>query len=192
MMTDEAKDRSEGIDNAFAGVMGYDKWPKETIAFHRARNALSVKYLKDRKNGKSDLDSVVAEFRAIETEYLVHVGDDEEIAQDVRRIIAGMIFEAAWYLDEPFETCQRYWNEVVELGYWGIDRQAAMTGSFAVCCSEYGQTDLGLATLDPLIAELERLRAEPAVTQQAAEYYDYELDSLRKLRARLEAERAPG
>ncbi len=189
-MTDDAKDGSEGNDNAFAHVMGYDKWPKETVAFHRARNALSVKYLKDRKNGKGNLASVVAEFRAIESEYLRHVGDNEEIAPDVRRIIAGMIFEAAWYLDEPFETCQRYWNEVVDLGYWGIDRQAAMTGAFAACCSEHGQTDLGLATLDPVIAELERLRAEPTVTPKAAEYYDYELDSLRKLRASIEAERA--
>ena len=48
---------------------------------------------------------------------------------------------------------------------------------------------MGLALLEPLIADLERLGAEPTATKQEVDYYDYELESLQKLRARLEAER---
>jgi hypothetical protein len=75
------------------------------------------------------------------------------------------------------------------LGFYRIERQISMTWFFADSCREHGHTDLGLALLDPLIVELERLRAEPTVTTQLAEYYDYELEPLRKLRAKLEAQK---
>ncbi|HRI72413.1 MAG TPA: hypothetical protein PK156_49600 [Polyangium sp.] len=190
-MTDTANDESENDSDVIGKLMGYDKWPEEVaIAFDHARGVLSAKYLKDRKDGRGNFASVLAEFSALESEYLVRVGDIEENAQQVRRIIAEMIFEAAWYLDEPFETCQRYWNEVVQLGFYGVERKALITGVFVACCRQHGQTDLGLANLDPLIAELERLRAEPATTKLAAEYYDYTIESLQRARARLEAERA--
>ncbi|MBK9259949.1 MAG: hypothetical protein IPM54_08955 [Polyangiaceae bacterium] len=49
------------------------------------------------------------------------------------------------------------------------------------------EVDIGLGVLDPLIAELERLAADPATTKQAARYYRQEVDKLGELRAKLEA-----
>jgi hypothetical protein len=189
-MTYQVMAESKGDDD-LAELMGYDKWPEDVaIAFDRARGVVSLKYLKNRKNQKIDFTSVVADFRALESEYLVRVGDNEENAQQVRRIITEMLLQMAQDLDQPFETCQRYWNDLVQLGFYRIERRCNKTWLFADCCREHGQTELGLAVLDPLIVELERLRAEPTVTEQAAKYYDQELGYLRKLRAKLEAERA--
>ena len=137
----------------------------------------------------NDFASVVTDYRAIEAEFLVHMGDNEENAQQVRRIVAEFLFCAARDKDQPFETCQRYWNDLQRLGFYRIERQVDLTGLFAICCREHGQTELGLAVLDPLIAELERLRAEPTVTEFAAEYYEERLASLRRNRARLEAQK---
>ena len=186
-MTEEIKDESENDGSAIAELMGYDKWPRDvSIAFDRARGVASVKYL---KNKEIDFRAIVADYQAIEAEYLVHFRDNEENARQVRRIMTAMLLQAAWDKDQPFETCQRYWNDLVQLGFYRIERQCLLTGSFAVCCHDYGQTELGLALLDQLIVELKRLRAEPTVTMQAAHYYDHEFRSLRKLRAKLEAQK---
>jgi hypothetical protein len=186
-MTDEANDESESDEGGIGELMGYDKWPRDvSIAFDRALGVATLKYL---KNKEVDFASVVADYRAIEAEFLPRVGDNEENAQQVRRRVTEHLLQAAWDKDQPFETCQRYWNDLLQLGFYRIERQCLQTGSFAVCCHDYGQTELGLAVLDPLIVELKRLRAEPTVTMLAAHYYDDEFRSLRKLRARLEAER---
>jgi hypothetical protein len=156
------------------------------MAFERARGVASVKYI---RNKEIDFASIVAEYRAIEAEFLAHFLDNEENAQQVRRIMTEMLLQAAWDKDQPFETCQRYWNDLLQLGFYRIERQSNQTWLFAEICREHGQTELGLAVLDPLIAELERLRAEPTVTTQATKFYDQELESLRQLRARLEAQK---
>jgi len=187
-MTDKAKDESESDDSGIVELMGYDKWPRDvSLAFDRALGVASLRYI---KNKEVDFASVVANAQAIETEFLVRIGDNEENAQQVRRRVAEFLLQAARDKDQPFETCQRYWNDLLQLGFYRIERQCNETWLFAEICREHGQTDMGLAVLDPLIAEVERLRAEPSVTDFAAEYYDQELGYMRKLRAKLEAERA--
>lgn len=183
-MTDEPNDESESGGDSIAELQGYDKWPEDVaIAFERAHGVASL------KNIKTDFTSALADYRAIEAEFVVRVGDNEENAQQVRRIMAEMLLEKAWQTEEPFETCQRLWNDLQRLGFYRIERQCFMTWYFADCCRAHGQMNMGLAVLNPLIAELERLRAEPSVTKLAAECYDDRLVSLRKLRARLEAQR---
>jgi hypothetical protein len=188
---DETNNESEGGGDAIAELFGYDKWPRDvSIAFDRSLGVASLKYVKKiLKNIDVDFASVVAEFRAIEAEFLVRIGDNEENAQQVRRIVTEMLLDAARDTDQPFETCQRYWNDLVQLGFYRIERQCLKTALFAITCGKHGHTETGFALLDPLIAELERLRAEPTVAKQAVEYYDGELVSLRKLRARLEAQK---
>ena len=187
-MTDEPKDESESGDDALGELMGYDKWPEDVaIAFERARGVASVKYIRNRE---VDFASIVADYRAIEAEFLVHFRNNEENAQQVRRIMTEMLLQAAWDKDQPFETCQRYWNDLQQLGFYRIERQCNETWLFAKICCEHGHTEIGLAVLDPLIAELERLRAEPTVATFAVGYYEDEIGYLRKLRAKLEAERA--
>ncbi len=186
-MNDETKDDSESSDDVMGKLMGYDKWPQSVaVAFEQARGAAHVKYVRDKTLAFA---SVVAEFRAIEAEFVAHFRDDEENAQQVQRIITDMLLEAAWDKDQPFETCQSYWNDLQPLGFYRIERQCDATWLFGEICREHGQTDIGLAVLDPLITELERLRAEPNVSDWTAEYYEERLVAMRKLRARLEADR---
>ncbi len=184
-MTDEPKDESESDGSGIGELMGYDKWPEDiSIAFDRALGVVMLKWR------KTNADSAIADYRAIEAEFLVRIGDNQEIAQQVRRLVTEMLLSMAWQKDQPFEACQRYWNDLQQLGFYRIERQCFMTWFFADCCREHGHTDMGLAVLDPLIAELERLRADPSVTVQATKFYDQELEPLRKLRARLEAQKS--
>lgn len=187
-MTDEANKEGKFDDSVVVKIMGFDKWPRDvSLAFDRALRVASLKYIKD---DNITYASAVADFRAIETEYLKHFEENSESALQVRRIIAEKIFMAAWDKDEPFETCQQRWNDVVQLGFYCIEREDLETGLFAAICLDFGQIDLGLSVVDPFIAKLERLRAEPNLTAQAIKYYNTEIESFRKLRARLEAERA--
>jgi len=135
-----------------------------------------------------DMDFVIAakEYRDLLDEFLPKIGHHEDLAIEFRRRIAETILVLAYQENEPFEMCQHVWNDLLELGFSTIECQCLMTHFFVKCCGKYGQTDIGLAVLDPLIAELERLRAEPTVTKLAAEHYEEELESLRKLRAKLE------
>ncbi len=184
-MTDEAKDEPESDGGSIAELMGYDKWPEDvSIAFDRVLGVAK------RTNRRTEFVSTVADYRAIEAEFLVRIGDNEENAQQVRRRVSEHLLSMAWQKDQPFETCQRYWNDLQALGFYRIERQSWMTWFFVDSCRQHGQTDTGLAVLDPFIAELERLRADPSVTVQATKFYDQELEPLRKLRADLEAERA--
>ncbi len=188
-MPHQAMAESKG-DDPLGELMGYDKWPRDvSFAFDRARGVVSVKYIKNRKNLKNDFASVVAEFRALEAEYLIRLEDNAENAQQVRRIITEMLLQAATDTDQPFETCQQYWHDLQQLGFYRIERRCNETWLFADICLEHGQTDLGLGVIEPLIVELERLRGEPTVAELAAEYYDQELGYLRKLRAKLEAQK---
>lgn len=182
-MTNEAE---AGEGDPIAELMGYDKWPRDVaIAFDRARGVATLKYL---KNADIDFASIVADFRALEAEFVVRVCDNEENVQQVRRIITEMLLQAAWDKEQPFETCLQYWHDLQGLGFYRLERRCLKTGLFAVICLHYGRTAMGLALLDPLIAELGQLRVEHAATKQDVDYYDYEIESMGKVRARLEAQ----
>jgi hypothetical protein len=188
---------SKGGDD-IAELMGYDMWPFDvSIAFDRALGPVVIKYIKDRKkliedrnNGTFTFDTVIADFRNLEAEYVERLQGNAENMQQVRRIITERLLMVSEALDEPFETHQQLWSELQRLGFYRIERQCTNTLNFARVCREHGKTDLGLEVLDPVIAEVERLRAKPNLTKWATEYYDQEIESLQKLRARLEAERA--
>jgi hypothetical protein len=180
---------SNGGDDV-AELMGYDTWPQDiSHAFDHALGVTAVKYLKNRENRTFAFNEVIADYRTLEADYVAQLGTDTENALQVRRIIAEKLIFMAWALEQPFETCQQYWHELQQLGFYRIERKINETFFFADICREHGRTDLSLEVLAPVIAEVERLRAEPNLTQWATEFYEQELESLRKLRARLEAER---
>lgn len=177
-------------DTNIIEIMGFDKWPRDiALAFDRALGDLSLKYLKSRKNRTFEFGVVVADFRALEAQYLDRFLDNEENRLELRRIITEYLLRMAKDLGEPFEACELYWQDLLKLGFSSIEREGLQTGAFAACCLSFGRIDLGLAVVDPLVAKLQRLNADPAATEQAREYYAEEIDSFRKLRARLEAER---
>lgn len=180
---------AESNGDDLAELMGYDKWPREvSLAFDRALGVVSVKYLKDLENRTFSFAAVVADFRALEVEYAMSVGDEENVKQ-VRRIITEKLLQMTSNLDEPFETSQLFWHELQALGFYRIEREINNTWMFAEICREHGQTDVGLSVIEPVIAKVEALHAKPGITQWATEYYEQELGYLRKLRVRLETER---
>lgn len=186
-MSDERLDDTNGLDKAQDERTEYEKWAEGVfLALSRARGAASVRYIRDKT---IDFDSVVAEYRAIEAEYLAHFRDDEKNTYHVRRIMTEMLLQATWDKDQPFETGERYWNDLRQLGFYNIDRECNATFLFGEICRDHRQIDTGLGVVDALIAKLERLRAEPIVGDWDAEDYDRELVAFRKLRARLEADR---
>lgn len=171
-------------------LMGYETWPEDiSHAFDHALGVTSVKHLKDRENKTIIFAEVVADFRALEADYVAKLGTETENALRARRIITEKLIFMAWALEQPLETCQQYWHELQQLGFHRIERKINETSFFADICGEHGHINLGLEVLAPVIAEVERLRAEPNLTQWATEFYDQELASLGRLRARLEAER---
>jgi hypothetical protein len=183
---DEGKISSEEESDAyFAEVAGYDRWPEDVaIDFSQALTLATI------NSFRVDFATTVAEYRAIEAKFLPRFGNHAENAQQVRRHITEMVLDAAMTKKEPFETCLGYWNELLQLGFYRIERRCRATWSFADCCRTHGQRDIGLAVLNPLMDELERLRAEPDVTKPASEYFRHELETLGKLRAKLEAQSA--
>lgn len=181
-LQDEELATDEETDQYIAEVAGYDKWPRDvSIDFDGALGLATV------KSFRVDFASAVEEYRAIETEYLARIGNDEENAQQVRRHIIEMLLRTAIDKKEPFDTCQKLWNELLHLGFYRIERECRNTWYFGHGCRKHRQTEIGLGVLAPLIAKLERLLADPTVTKPAADYYEHELDGLEKLRAELEA-----
>ena len=83
-----------------------------------------------------------------------------------------------------------YWEDVVRLGIVEFEVRCTMDWYYAECCRRNKRPEMGLAMLEPLIAELQRLRAEPNVGKADAWHYRQELENMGKLRARLEALRA--
>lgn len=161
-----------------AEVAGYDKWPEGVgLAFDRALCEATV------QNVRVDFDEAVAKYRAIESEFLPRVGIDEENAKQVRRHIVELILDAALVKQQPFEVARQWWNTLVELGFYRLERQCRVTWSFASACIDWGQKAFAREILAPLIAELERLQAASDVTASATEYYRHQLDLLRKLYA---------
>lgn len=186
-MSDERNDDTNTVGKAPDERTEYEKWAEGVfIAFGRAREAAHVRYIRDKT---IDFVSIVATYRAIEAEYLAHFRDDDENTYHVRRITTELLLQATWEKDQPLETGERYWNDLRQLGFYNIDRQCFATLLFGEICRDHGQTDTGLAVVDAFIAELERLRAEPNVSDWDAEDYDEKLGGMRKLRARLEADR---
>jgi hypothetical protein len=134
-----------------------------------------------------DFADVVREYKLVEEEFVRRAPDNEFHVRETRRRVAEAIFtEAA--RREPFDVCQKWWDELRAVGFTNIDRTCTMSWFYADSCLAHRQTDLGLAVLEPLIAEVERLLAEPTVTEAAAEYYRYEIDNLGKLRDKLKAQ----
>ncbi len=138
----------------------------------------------------SDFAEFVREHKLVEEEFVrcAMDADNEVYVRETRRRVAEAIFKEAATGSEPFDVCQKWWDELRKVGFTNIDRTCAMSWFYADSCLAHGQADLGLAVLEPVIAEVERLLAEPTVTKAAAEYYRYEIDNLGKLLDKLKAQ----
>ncbi|MRG93669.1 hypothetical protein [Polyangium spumosum] len=131
----------------------------------------------------------VDDHRRLEAEFVARAGDDEFAVLQTRRCIAETILSIAREKHPPFEVCREAWSEVLRLGFTDLGDRCNASRFFADCCAYDENPEEGLAVLDPLVADLERGLEEARATQNSTEFYEYELESLLKLRDVLRAQR---
>ncbi|TKD08342.1 hypothetical protein E8A74_15570 [Polyangium fumosum] len=160
---------------------------KDELAFAKANGKLLVESVKSSRSfAEATLD-----FRKLEAEFVERVGDDEFIALETRRRIAEHILMLAHDKRPPFDVFRETWNDLVRLGFSGIDRECSMSWFFADGCAYDERPDEGLAVLEPLLAKLERLLEGTRGTGEKypAHFYENELEQLENLRDVLEAQK---
>jgi hypothetical protein len=142
-----------------------------------------------RKTNDGPFTDTVREYKAVESIFTARAADNEEYVLGMQRGVAEAIFEDAVNKFESFETCMACWEDVVRLGIVQFEARCTLTWYYADCCRRNKRTEMGLDMLEPLIAELQRLLAEPDAHPVTAEYYRQQLAIMGDLRARLQAQR---
>ncbi len=137
------------------------------------------------KEAKMEYADVVRAYRQIEEKFVNHAGYDDREVLETKRRIAESIFTAGCRQEQPFEVCRDNWNALVDLGFSTIETFSNMTWFYADCCLLHRQYEMGLALVEPLIAEFETALADPTCTEQAKRFYNQELEPLRKIRDEL-------
>jgi hypothetical protein len=148
--------------------------------------AMDAAWLKTKDSPFAD---VVREYKAVESIFTARAADNEEYVLGMRRGVAEAIFKEAVLHQQSFDTCMARWEDVVRLGISEIQTRSTMTWYYAECCRRNKRTEMGLEMLEPHIAELQRLLADPNVEEGWAGYYRQELDIMGKLLAKLQAQR---
>ena len=126
-------------------------------------------------------------FKAVEAEFVARARGDEVWVLEIKRRVAEVLLSEA-HGSQPFDTCQKLWNDLLRLGFTNIERKCMMTWFFADCCRKSKQPEVGLSVLEPLFAELESVLAEPTMTEDSAGYYQDQLTKMGRLRAKLKAQ----
>jgi hypothetical protein len=132
-------------------------------------------------------EEMVEEYRKIETDLVEQAGDDEFDIVETRRRIAEWILTAAFLRDQPFDVCEKSWNHLLDLGFNSLDTKCSMTCLYADCCLENEQEEIGLAVVEPAIAELEQWLTETTLEPHWRVEYESTLASLKKRRDKLRA-----
>jgi hypothetical protein len=176
---EESVDDAED-DEYFYEVGGYDKWPRSVA--EEFADALRLAMLACLKEG---YEVGILRLPGIEAEYLEKLKGSDENMDQVRRHIAEWGFVMATEKNQPFATCLGYWNELVRLGFYRIERKCYAIVRFANSCLKHRETALGLSFVEPLIEELERLLADPIEAEKGGAFYNEHLEWQRKLRADL-------
>ena len=164
----------------------------DELAFCKAGDRLLLAALKEELSFTEAVDA----FRRLEAEFVVRGCDDEWDVRETRRRIAEYILRVADAHHPPFEVCRQAWEDIVRLGFSDKHIERVMTWYFAECCRYDEKPEEGLAVLLPLIAEFERGLEEARAAESSTEFYEYHLESLRKLRdallAQQKGEQVPG
>ncbi len=143
------------------------------------------------KTRNSDFATLRREYQMMEAEYISRAGDNQFYVIETKRRVAEAILKAAVDREEPFDTCENFWRDLLVLGFTDLERQCSMSWYFADCCLRNKHAELGLGIVEPVVMELHRLLAEPTVAEQASKFYRQELGFLEKLARNLTAQLNP-
>ncbi|MDC0747282.1 hypothetical protein [Polyangium mundeleinium] len=159
----------------------------DELAFAQASGRLLVKSLERTRSFAEGVE----DFRKLEAEFVERAGDDEFDVRETRRRIAETILSLAHDKHPPFEVCREAWNDMVRLGFSGIEIECSMSCFYAECCAYDERPDEGLVVLEPLLAKLERLLegTKGSEAEYPARFYEAELERLGIRRAALEAQK---
>jgi hypothetical protein len=136
----------------------------------------------------ASFSTFVHEFKAIEIEFVARADDNKHHVGETKRRIAEAILREAILTEQPFDTCRQYWDDLLQLGFTNIEVRCSASCIYADCCFWNHQRDAGLQILGPLLAELERLRSQPAICDHEAEFYREQYDMLKMRFDKLEAQ----
>lgn len=160
------------------------KLEPEEIAFNKRINAVFL------SKEEISFEDAVREYRRIEAEFVERAGDNEYHVVETRRRITEWLLKHALMIDEqPQEVCREIWEEMLQRGFSDVERRHTMSDLYARCCQMNGEFDVGLAIVEPLIAEIEQLlEAKPTtLTPQNRAFYEENLQIHRKIRDELKA-----
>ncbi|MRG95887.1 hypothetical protein [Polyangium spumosum] len=160
---------------------------RDELAFAKANGKLLVESVKSSRT----FAEATRDFRKLEAEFVERAGEDEFLLLEMRRRIAEHILMLAHHKRPPFEVFREAWNDLVRLGFSGIDRECSMSWFYADGCAYDERPDEGLVVLDPLLDKLERLLEDTrgTGTEFPPHFYENELEQLGNLRAVLEAQK---
>jgi hypothetical protein len=139
------------------------------------------------KEPEMSFEQAAQKYRALEVDFVARAPDDEEFVLETRRRIAENILSAAYTHDEPFDVCNKAWNDLLRLGFTNRFFKTNSTWCYVKCCLYTDHPEEGIAVLEPLMAEIEEKIAMS--NEEGAVYHGEELKRLHKLRAELIAQR---
>lgn len=113
---------------------------------------------------ETNFDEVVRQYREIEAEFVELAAEDAAKATERKQSITNHLLMDAEKSEQPHEVCRKLWDELIQRGFMSINMRHAMSSTYARCCQWNGEFDVGIAVLEPLIAELQVLLAQPALT----------------------------
>lgn len=129
----------------------------------------------------------VREYRNIEAEFVERAGDNEYQVVEIRRHITGRLLGHANIDEQSHEICRAIWHELLQRGFSDSTFRYTMSGLYARCCEMNGEFDVGLAIIEPIIAEYEQALADPMLSPNRRAYYKFRLDLDRAIQAELKA-----
>jgi len=138
-------------------------------------------------NPPLSFEEMLKEYRKIEAELVEQAGDDEFDIIETKRRIAEWILTAASWRDQPFDVCQKAWNDLLALGFTSRYMKCHKTCVYADCCLENEQYEAGLAVVEPVIAELQDWLAVATLEPNWRKDYEGGLAGLKKRRDKLKA-----
>lgn len=128
---------------------------------------------------------VVHDYRQIEADFVNRPGGNDFHVLETKRRIAEAILLATHSHRQPFDVCQKAWDDLVRLGFTNLRTRCTESWWYADCCLINEQFGAGLAVLEPLIIEVQKQLDDPSRSRRL--YCQDELARLEKLHAELKA-----